>query len=192
MITVLAFLAVAPPSSPPGVGTRLSTEVGVTRYDASFEAERGGDVRKVGVDGYGARVRSILGFAVVPGFALGPTIGLDYAWLKTTFKAATGVRVGIEAAYYPDPKVGFHINGGFGLLLAGLASDASATAVAPAGGIGSYWTIGLARDWAVGPRSRIGAIIRLEADSVAGRDENRIFHFRALTPSLSVVLVSGM
>lgn len=190
---VLATVAVAPPSEP-GIGTRITTELGVSKYNASYEAVRGDDALKTGVDGLGVRLRSTLGFPAIAGFVLGPSIGVEYAFVKTSgggaLKNATGARAGIEASYYPDPRIGFRINGGFGVIAASL--NGGERLLAPASGIGSYFTLGLARDWSIGGRARIGGIIRVEADAVRGIDDDRRFHFRAITPSLSLVLVTGV
>lgn len=208
MITVLAFLAVAPPSDPPGYGTRLSTELGATRYDAKYEANQGDEVGTTSVEGIGARLRTTLAFAAQPGLVLGPSLGFEYASVKSSsgiccgrFRSFSAARLGFEVSYYPSARVGFRINGGFGLLFASLARASNEVLEVPAGrsdiaattqGIGSYFTFAVARDWAIGARSRIGGVIRIDADAVSAADGDRRFHVRALTPSLALVLVSGL
>lgn len=208
MILAVALAAVAPTAGDPGVGTRLSTELGVGTYGASFEASRAAGAGKTGIDGIGVRVRSTVGYPVRPGFVLGPSIGVEYTWLQSSgglccsrFRQGTGGRVGVEASIYPSPQVGFRINGGFGVVLASLSRPASdgesdlpvgaVELVKDSTGIGSYFTLAVARDWAVGAHSRIGGVLRIEADSIVGRDDRR-YHWHAFTPSLAVVLVNGL
>lgn len=197
----LAALAVAPPGAPPGKGTRLWTEVGITRFSGSFEGSRNDLVGKTGVEGIGARIRSGLGFPIGTGFFLGPSVGLDYAFTGTsggiccgTIERAIGARAGVEAALYPSTQIGFRISGGFGLATLTLLADREGRErngpLAGVSAYGSYWTLAIARDYHVGARTRIGGVLRVESDSVFGRNEDHVFHMRTLTPSFSLVVLS--
>jgi hypothetical protein len=203
MITalVMATLAVAPPGPAPGRGARLWTELGATRYSAAYEASRAAAVGKTGIDGFGARVHSGLGFDIGSGFFLGPAVGFDYAATGTsggvccgTIHGVTTARVGLEAALYPSVNIGFRISGGFGLAFATLHGDNDARErmgpLASVSAYGSYWTLALARDYNVGARTRIGGVLRVESEVLRGGSDDHVYHLRTFTPSLSLVVLS--
>ena len=198
LAVALAAVAVAPPASDPGRGARLWTELGVGRYAASYEANRGDDIGKTGIDGIALGIRASLGFAARPGFIVGPTLGFAYASTGTsggiccgTIKSLSSGRLGIEASWYPNPRVGFRVSGGFGVAVATLRPDTEARTLFGLGLYGAYYTVAIARDWAVGPRSRIGGVLRLESDALTGGSDDHRYHLRSLTPSLSIVLLSN-
>lgn len=203
MITalVMATLAVAPPGPDPGRGSRLWTELGATRYSAAFAASRGDNIGTKGIEGFGARIRSGLGFPIGGGFFLGPTLGFEYAATGTsgtaccgTIHGVTTARVGLEAALYPSVNIGFRVSGGFGLATSTLHGDRDARErngpLSNVSGYGSYWTVALARDYNVGARARIGGVLRLESEAVIGGSGDHIYHWRTLTPSFSLVVLS--
>lgn len=198
LAVTLAAVAIARPASDPGVGTRLWTELGVGRYSASYEANRGDDIGKTGIDGVAVALRSSLGFAVRPGFVLGPTVGFQYAATGTsggiccgTVASMSSGRLGVEASYYPNPRVGFRVSGGFGFAVATPSLDTEGRNLFGYGLYGAYYTLAIARDWAIGPRSRIGGVVRVESDALTGGEGDHRYHLRSLTPSLSVVLLSN-
>lgn len=205
MITalVLATIAVAPPGPDPGRGTRVWIELGATRYSASFATSRGDNVGRTGIDGFGARIRSGFAWAVGSGFFLGPTAGLDYAATGTsggvccgTIHGVSTARIGLEAAFYPSVNIGFRVSGGFGFAASTLHGDEDARRrggpLASVSGSGSYWTLALARDYNVGARTRIGGVLRIESEVHTGGEADHVYHWRTLTPSFSLVVLTHL
>lgn len=198
-VVALAALAVAPPGPDPGRGTRLWSELGVARYSTSYEASRGDAVGKTGIDGFGPRLLAGLGFDLGSGFILGPTLATTYAFTRSSGGICCGsidrvqvVRVGLEGSYYPSAVIGFRISAGFGFGLASLSGGQADAPLSSGSAIGPTWTIALARDYVVSRRSRIGAVLRLDSEALAGRDGDRVSHMRSFTPSLSMLFTSNL
>lgn len=184
-----------------GKGTRIWGEVGGGWYNGTFIASRGNEGGRVGLDGPALRLRAGAGFEVARGLFLGPSAGLDWAFTDSTRDVCCGAyqrvdiaRIGVEGAYYFDRRVGFRVQAGFGLALAGLRPDAEGRAQPGALGAtypgGVYWTAAIARDYAVGARTRLGGVLRVEADVLSGRDGDHVYTVRTLTPSLSIVVLT--
>jgi hypothetical protein len=198
----LAGLAIAAPARAddlsPGAGTRILGELGGGLYNATFATSRGADSGRVGIDGVALRVRGMAGFPVARGLFLGPSLGLDVSFVDSTRDVCCGgydlihsERLGLEAAYYLDRSVGFRIHAGFGLARATLgATGDSGGALGAAAVLGPYWTAAIARDYAIGARTRLGGVLRIESDVLGGRDGDHVYTLRTLTPSLSVVVLS--
>ncbi len=185
----------------PGRGTRIWAELGGGIFNATYTANRGNEGGRVGLDGPAVRLRAGAGFEVGRGLFLGPSAGLDWAFTSTTREVCCGsfervdvARIGVEGAYYFDRRVGFHVHAGFGYAMAGLRPDAEGRARPGALGTsypgGVYWTAAIARDWAVGPRTRIGAVVRIEADVLTGEEGDHVYTMRTMTPSLSLVVLT--
>lgn len=185
----------------PGTGTRIWGEVGGGLYNATFVTSRGADAGRVGLDGPALRLRAGVGFEVARGLFLGPSAGLDWAFTDSTRDVCCGAirrvdtaRIGVEGAYYLDRRLGFRIQAGFGYALAGLRADDEGRAQPGALGAaypgGMYWTAAVARDYAVSERTRIGGVLRIEAEALSGRADDHVYTVRSLTPSLSFVVLT--
>jgi len=201
----LAVLAIAAPAraddARPGSGTRVFGEVGGGLYNATLTTSRGNDSGRVGIDGGSLRVRAGVGFPVAPGLFLGPSAGLDWAFVDSArsvccggYKRVDVARLGLEGAYYFDRSVGFRVLAGFGVARAGLRPDGTPElntgALGAVNPTGLYWTAGIARDYSIGGRSRLGAVLRVESEMLTGRDGDHVYTLRSFTPSLSLVFLS--
>ncbi|MBI2388162.1 MAG: hypothetical protein HYV09_00985 [Deltaproteobacteria bacterium] len=187
----------------PGKGTWIVTEVGASIWNASWSASNAdtGRFGRGGIDGAGVRVRTGILFGVAPGFALGPMAGGDMAFTRASTELCCGkvsrvdtARVGVEGAWWPDPNVGFHVHAGFGLAAAATRPDDAGRknpgVLGAAYPSGSYFTAAIARDVRIGPRTRIGGVLRLEADFLAGDDGPAAYRMHTFLPSLSLVVLT--
>lgn len=190
-------LASATAAADPGQGTWIVTEAGASLWHAAWAGQSGDRFGHGGIDGAGLRIRAGALFGIAPGFALGPVAGGDMAFTRASSDLCCGevhrvdtARIGVEGSYWPDPRFGFRVLFGFGLAAAATRVDDEGRKnpgiLGPSYPTGSYFTVGIARDTRIGPNTRIGGALRLEADRLTTDAQS----MRTLLPSLSLVLLT--
>lgn len=194
-ITLATFTSAATPGErQPGKGSWIVGELGASLWQANYYGATADRLGRGGLAGPGARVRAGVLLGVAPGFAVGPMAGFESAFTHGSsdpccdrVNRVDTLRVGVEGAYWPNPRVGLRLLFGFGVTTASTSIDGQAL-VGPGGASGSYLGLGLARDWAVGPRLRLGGVLRLDAERLVYRDLDLPAHsLRVVIPSLSIV-----
>jgi hypothetical protein len=203
LAVALAVIAIASPAAAaaPGEGTRFWLEVGGGAYNGTYTASTATESGRGGVSGPMIRARTGFGFPIARGLIVGPSLGLDWAFTSSAASLCCGTieridtsRVGVEAAYYLDPNVGFRIQAGFGYALTSLHRDDDARAhpgvLGSAHPRGAYFTAAIARDYAIAARTRLGGVLRVESEALTGRSGDHIYGLRTFTPTLSLVLVT--
>ena len=198
LATLSALLLLATPAAAdPGKGTWIVTELGASVWHANSNAVSNDRAGRGGIDGAGLRVRVGALFGVVPGLAVGPIVGGDTAFTHASSELCCGEvhrvdtgRIGVETAWWPDPRVGFRVLFGFGYAAAATRVDdvgrAAPGVLGAAYPTGSWFSLGLARDTKLGERTRIGGVLRLEADHLTTDSQS----MDTFLPSLSLVVSS--
>jgi len=185
----------------PGRGTWIVTEVGASLWHATWTGLNGERSGRGGIDGGGIRVRAGALFEVARGFALGPVAGGDMAFTHASSDLCCGevyrvdtARLGVEGSYWPDPAYGFRVLFGFGVATAATRVDEEGRknpgVLGAAYPTGSYFSVGLGRDTKLGPHTRIGGALRIEADHLTTSEGDTRQAMRTLLPSLSIVLLT--
>jgi hypothetical protein len=191
IVTAIVAFALPAAARDPGQGTRVVGELGAGLYNGTLTSTAG----RTSIDGVSARLRVGLGLEAAPGLFLGPAIGLE--WNATdstrevccgTFDRVRAARFGLEGAYYFDRQIGFRVQAGIGYAFATLAHDGEPGVLRTASPRGVSLTAALARDWSLGERTRIGAVLRVESDVLTGNN----YTLRTLTPSLSFVFFNHL
>ncbi len=163
-------------------------DLGVGRFEGTVRTDGGGG-GAAGLDGWATSFRVSEAIPVVPGFLLGGVLALSRGYLTATGDACcqrvdrfTALHVGVQADWYPSPRSGFHVRAGIGYgaaWLTGLADESL-------GGV--TWTVGLARDTWIAPRTRIGGALLLDVSSfrAAGAQATGL---TTVVPTLAVSLL---
>lgn len=172
----------------PGSRRYERVELGVGRLQGSLATDEGGG-GAAGLDGWAASLRVSEAIPVVPGFLLGGALGLSRAYPTPTDHPCcvlvdrfTALHVGVQADWYPSPRTGFHVRAGFAYtagFITGLADESLD---------GVTWTIGLARDTWIAPRTRIGGALLLDVSSFRGA-ATQATGLTTMVPTIAVSLL---